>query len=94
MARKKHYHVLVGMEGGYMPDSNYYADTRKDAVDIALEEVRRHRDQGRGYTVTGNARDGIWIFHSPYDGAHTLCTYIEIPDCEDPDCVKHRDDEY
>jgi len=86
MARRKHYHVLMGMEGGYMPSSNSFAENRKEAVGSALEDIARHRDQGRGYTAIGSAARGLWVLHTPHEGPHTLNEYIEIVECDEPEC--------
>ena len=87
MPRKNHYHVLVGMEGGYMPNSNSYAANHKEAVSIALEEVSQHRSQGRGYTAIGSAERGLWVLHEPgRSGPRVLNMYVEITACDEPEC--------
>lgn len=37
----KHYHVIIGMSGCYMPDSNYVVSNRREAIAAAREEYRR-----------------------------------------------------
>lgn len=74
---KAHYHVLCGMTGGYMPNSNYYAATRKDAEASARELAANARSDE--YTcVTGSASSG-W-----YDVGKN--EYIEIMKCFEDDC--------
>jgi hypothetical protein len=80
MARK-HYHVLQGMEGGYLPDDNEVYTSRRDAESAAAWAARSARDDG--YTVIGSAREGLYII----DMGCTLNNYIEITECFEPDCL-------
>lgn len=81
---KKHYHVLVEMEGGYLPDVNEICVTKTEAVQFARESARDIRNAG--YLVTGNANDGYYCM--PSDASeHTLATLIYITECHEPNCI-------
>jgi hypothetical protein len=72
-----HYHVHQGMRG-YLPNSTFYAETRKMAEDIAKEEVSACRDAG--YKMRGSAKrgwyEGGWTVNEPF-------YYVEIVQCSD-----------
>ena len=80
----KHYHVLTGMEGGYMPSQNSAHATKREAMDCAIWEASDYRDAG--YTVVGSAKDGLYVCTPPGASAHTLNDYIEIVECTETDC--------
>ena len=79
MAAKKHYHVLVGLYG-YLPNSNYYCSSIKQAEDTMQSEAEAFRDAG--YKVTGNKRMGYDVKHeSGYSWQ-----YIEYNECQEEEC--------
>jgi hypothetical protein len=80
----KHYHVIEGMNGGYMPDSGSYATSRRSAEMSAAWSANNARNDG--YAVTGSARKG-WYDVMPEDSdPHTLGNYIEIAECFESEC--------
>jgi hypothetical protein len=88
-AAKKHYHVLVGSGGGYMPGANYYAETLRDAQDLLRDQKEQFLDDSvnddeRHRNVYGSLKDRIIVYvdkSDPYD----LGEYAEIATCTD-DC--------
>lgn len=70
---KKHYHVIGGLHG-CMPNFNYYAETRKDAEQIAKSEVKSMREDGA--KAWGSARSGYYEIKSNFG-----IEYVEISDC-------------
>ena len=95
-SKRAHYHVLVGMGGGYMPFSNFPCKTKGDAQHIARWEAQEWRDDYANnengkmvpvYRVTGNKRDGYTMArreNTEYDLGH----YIEITTCFESDCIQ------
>lgn len=79
--RQKHYHVLVGLPGGYMADSNDRYDSRDAAVDGALWHVRNLRDEGSH--VRGSGREGYWRTTDDR-------TTVRISRCTLADCTGDR----
>jgi hypothetical protein len=82
MANRKHYHVLQGLIGLYMPNDNVVATSRQTAQRIAGEHVRNARDDG--YKVKGNAVLGFWTV------GEDEC--IEITECTVSDCLEAGND--
>ena len=77
MGKRKHYHVLCGLRGMYMPNSNAAHATRKAAERDAAWCADDRRNDGE--TVTGSARSGY------YTVGEYEC--IEITTCDTADCV-------
>lgn len=71
----RHYHVLCGLRGCYMPDDNSVYATRKDAERSAVWLAKNAREEGE--RVTGSAKSGYYTV-----GEHNC---IEITEC-DSDC--------
>lgn len=92
----KHYHVLCGMGGGYMPNTNDLCSTKRSAEDTAKWHADQWREEawhaaecGEKLTIRGNKREGYVISSdSPYDLGH----YIEIVECCEEDCSEHLED--
>ena len=80
---KKHYHVLIEQEGGYMPSYNGIHRTKESAKSDAKSFADDTRDAG--YIVTGNASDGYYCM-PPDASEHTLATLIYITECHESDC--------
>lgn len=86
----KHYHVISGMGGGYMPNSNEVYSTKAAAQDAAKWHADEWRElivdaaaDGEKYRVQGNKREGYVLTRdSPYD----LGEYIEIIECTEEGC--------
>ena len=73
----KHYHVLVGFAGLYMPDTNIAFHTLPEARKYAAEEVRQCRE-AYGTRWHGSVyRDGYAT-----DGVHA----VSITECQEPEC--------
>lgn len=79
----RHYHVLCGLRGCYMPNSNNVHRTRRDAE----RDAAWCADDRRGYgdKVTGSARQGY------YEVGEGEC--IEITTCTDATCLQESDHE-
>ncbi len=84
----KHYHMLMGMEGGYMPDVNHVCKTKQDASDSAQWQADQFRqDWDIKYSVTGNKRNGYYIIEKNTPG-YRLGTIIDITICFELDCLE------
>ena len=77
---KQHYHILHGMEGLYMPNVNHVATTKREAWNVAQEELRHDRNEGRKVTKVGNQE-----WHVTGDGTDYIC---EIAACGYQDCLQ------
>jgi hypothetical protein len=86
----KHYHVLLGMSGGYMPDTNAVVRTRRDAEETARWYAREFRDHPELFRVTGSARDGLYVIERK-EAIDALPYLIEIVECFEPDCGEEGD---
>jgi hypothetical protein len=76
---KKHYHVLTGLGGGYMPSSNEVYETKADALRGA-REMKGIFQNDPETKVKGRA------------GFYTVGNeYIEVTECTEGDCLSHRD---
>lgn len=73
---KRHWHVLSGLQGCYMPNSNYAHRTLKEAEADAADQAEYARDEE--YRVEGSARSR-W-----YSVGEHQC--IQIVDCYEADC--------
>src|SRR5947207_14161765 len=100
MTMTKHYHVLTGMGGGYLPNGNDICSTKQSAQDTAMDHANEWRDQiatdntvetdpVERYQITGNKRDGYWITRP--NNPHCLGYYVEIVECHDDDCHDEED---
>lgn len=78
----RHYHVLMGLTGGYMPNSNAMFTNRREAESYAASLASEAREAGD--TVSGSAKSGY------YSIGDSEC--IEINDCYE-DCSED-DSEY
>ena len=71
---RKHYHVLHGMLGGYMPNVNEIAWTKQQAWDMAQWELRYDREQGMTTSKVGSQE---WVIGNEYDAHRRLLpTYV------------------
>jgi hypothetical protein len=88
----KHYHVLQGLGGGYMPNTNYYADTlasARDSLRAAKQDFLDSAEYRTGRKVSGSLKSGFILCvdnSDPYD----LGEYAEIIPCTD-DCDPDAD---
>ncbi len=83
----RHYHVLVGLSGGYMPNQNLGPFTSKrQAERVAAEIARIFRDQG--LEVRGSAAAGY------YSVGDFGCEYIEITRCFEPECLEDNEEDW
>jgi hypothetical protein len=76
---KKHYHVLHGMAGMYMPNVNHVATTKQEAWNIAQEELRNDREAGRKVSKVGKQE---WEIVD--GGTDYVC---EVSSCFEADCI-------
>jgi len=79
-----HSHILEGMEGGYMPDSNTLYRTKREALGGMRWSAESAR--GDGFAVTGSAERGFYILDRSYLGAFGLDLYIALVEDCDEDC--------
>lgn len=82
MGARRHFHVLVGLCGMYMPNENHVYLTRKEAEEGARWLADQFRDDGE--RVTGSARSGY------YAVGESEC--IEITDCTEAECLRDLDE--
>jgi hypothetical protein len=82
MSARRHFHVLVGLSGMYMPNENHVYLTRREAEGGARLIADRFRDDGE--RVTGSARSGY------YAVGESEC--IEITDCDRAECLRDLDE--
>lgn len=77
MPNTNHYHVLSGLTGGYLPNTNDYCKTRRDAEASArwLAEGLRFD----GIQISGSASAGWYDVRNGRE-------YIEITKCSEADC--------
>lgn len=84
----KHYHVMVGLSGCYMPDSNALCMDLDDANAAALWHVEDERDAG--HKVRGSKADGCWQIRDPEGCENGRGSYgwrsISVVACDDFDC--------
>ena len=90
--QRKHYHVLVGSEGGYMPDSNYTSTSKHEAEAIAANEARyivegEWESEENHPHKSGSARSGLIVI----DTGRSLDTIIEVVPCLEADCLTVED---
>ena len=85
---RKHYHVLHGMLGGYMPNVNEIAWTKQQAWDMAQWELRHDREQGM---VTSKVASQEWVIGNEYVSRGGVpmyvCSISEV--CYLIDCYEH-----
>lgn len=74
---RKHFHVLSGLRGLYMPNENTVHRTRKSAEATARETAANARDDG--YKVRGSASSGLYAVGEDQS--------IEITACDVADCL-------
>jgi hypothetical protein len=82
MKRPHHWHVEVGLSGGYLPDDIACFSTRKAAEQFAVQEAHEHVDAG--YVVHGSARSGRYDAGWP-DGdsfRHILIERHDSAECD------------
>jgi len=84
----KHYHVISGLQGGYIPNSNEQWGTRAGAVRGAQRHLDDYRDAGE--RIIGSAKAGVWQMRESESLPGTFWDYIEITgpcfdDCEEWD---------
>lgn len=89
---KRHYHVVSGLGGGYSPNTSTPCTTKRDAQEYARDLAREWVDSqawadlqpDERRKMHGSARKGLYVFVS--DGPYDLGEYIEIMECDRPDC--------
>jgi len=96
----RHYHVLAGFVGLYMPDSNYVCHTKRHAQQCLHEEAEQVRDRiacdkadalpgDHVDRLTGSYRDGCYIV----ERSSTQIDYCyQIEECYEPDCLEDAED--
>jgi hypothetical protein len=78
----RHYHVLCGLRGCYMPNANDVHRTRTAAERGARAWAESYRDDG--LKVTGSAAEGYYTV-----GDHEC---IEITECDYQSCMEDCDE--
>jgi hypothetical protein len=79
---RRHFHVLVGLSGMYMPNENHVYLTRKEAEEGARWLADQFRDDGE--RVTGSARSGFYAIGDRES--------IEITACDEAACLRELDE--
>ena len=77
---KRHYHVMHGMAGGYMPNVNILTTTKQEALEVARDEVRRDKEEGMLVRKVANHE-----WHCDSDSTAYIC---EIQQCHMADCLQ------
>jgi len=96
----RHYHVLAGFNGLYMPDSNDVCYTKREAQACLHELAEDARDRiacdkmdaapgDHIDRITGSYRDGCYIV----ERSSTQIDYCyQIEECYEPDCLEDAED--
>jgi len=86
----KHCHVLVGLEGGYLPDSNYYFADRRVARAAAKAEAEHladyEYDEESGAKASVAGGPDLYTLEIENASPTHLRTYVEVADCDDESC--------
>ena len=80
---KQHYHVLHGMAGMYLPNVNHITTTKREAWNIAQEELRNDRKSGMKVSKVGNQEWQVVDGGTDYTCEIAACDYV--------DCVQAGD---
>lgn len=72
----KHYHVIAGLRGGYLPNSNDIYATKRDALAGAKWHIDQYREDGEA--VAGSAKAGYWIARKSESLPNTYWDYVEV----------------
>lgn len=84
----KHYHVIAGLQGGYIPNTNEVWQFKGEALDAAAWIVDGYRDAEQ--RVVGSKRAGFWQAREMSMGG--FADYVEVTGpCFDPDCQTWTD---
>ena len=93
---KKHYHVLTGLSGLYMPNDVYTTTSKRNAEQYATEQKRRFNDDLYLHDDKEYIHDHTFIGNIHTDE----CYYtrngnesIVINECYDDDCQLEDDDD-
>jgi hypothetical protein len=78
----KHYHVLIGLRGLYMPNNNDVCKTKEEATECAEWWAEHFADDPE--TKVEKTCDDFWEV-----GEHEC---IEITECNESDCLEHMED--
>ena len=73
-----HYHVLSGLQGGYMPNGNTALETEDEALQVALDQAEAWNDDN-----WDNEEDSMKGGAGWFESEHEL---IHVTDCTEPDC--------
>lgn len=97
-AVKRHYHVLVGLTGGYMPDSNYPCATLAEARalgsslarDFSERAGQRYDFKPGRYDSDGNVISPFWAWHGSQRAGYWYSadgnSSVSISVCYESDC--------
>lgn len=83
----KHYHVLAGLRGGYLPNSNEIYSSKRAAFAGARWRVASYRDEGE--KVRGG--NGFWIARESESLPGTFWDSIEVTGPCFDDCSEDCD---
>jgi hypothetical protein len=80
----RHYHTLMGMEGGYLPDAIFTHTSKRNAEASMSWDIRMARDDG--WRVSGSIASGhVWL-ERPGASSMSLREYVELITCFEDDC--------
>ena len=85
----KHYHVISGLSGGYLPNSNEIYTSKRAALAGARWHIEQIRDMGE--KVRGSAKYGYWESRESESLPGVYWDYVEVTGpCQD-DCESWED---
>ena len=80
----KHFHVISGLAGGYIPNTNEVYTTKREAIQGAMFHVEQYREAGE--RVRGSIKAGYWQARESESHPGVFWDYVEIGDaCFDPE---------
>lgn len=80
-----HYHVLLGLQGGYLPDHDEVYRTRDAALAAAQQLVEWTR--GDPECVIHELETGLWALEPLPHRITTLESYIKVTECNAAKCL-------
>ena len=94
---KKHYHVLTGLAGLYMPNDVYTTTSKRDAEQYATEQKRMFNDDLYSHDDKEYIYDKTYIGNIHTDQAYQTRDGVEeiaIHECYDDECQLEDDYDY
>src|SRR5215467_12734875 len=70
----KHFHVISGLAGGYLPNTNYTFSTKSEALNEGVRQAEEYREMDE--KVRGSRKQGFWMARQGSFGE--MHDYIEV----------------